>query len=298
MHDPVLRAALCGKSVSLQVRWRTLPGAYRRFLSSRLPPGSVGVLIRDLRTWPVLDGPPGYGFQIGSPTSGWGPAEHSGDNDAFARLLHRIGGGDWCDPDTGVTRRYAETSGEPGLEPELRRILAEHGSTGHRMLYTDPHAFSAAVADLYRALLPSRDGDAHAVVGTGRMTDPWQALDAGMVPYWCESSSRAAATAAELWLAGSRPFDRISVLPEPPGISHDRLASLPHWRSIAALARRTGTVDRLLAGRYPVLPAAPGHATGFLRHAAVASHRPELIPGAEAVRHLARHGSLTGLMIA
>jgi hypothetical protein len=35
------------------------------------------------------------------------------------------------------------------------------------------------------------------------MIDPWHAVDRGMVPYWCESSSRSAADAAWLWFAGS-----------------------------------------------------------------------------------------------
>jgi hypothetical protein len=44
------------------------------------------------------------------------------------------------------------------------------------------------------------------------MIDPWQAVEWGLVPYWCESSSRSATEAAELWFAGSRPFKSISVL--------------------------------------------------------------------------------------
>ncbi|GAA2890077.1 hypothetical protein GCM10010443_61800 [Actinoplanes cyaneus] len=292
VHDPVLRGPLCGTTVSLHVSWRSLPEAYRAFLRSRVVPGGASVLVRDLRTWPALSGPPGYSFQIGTPTSGWSPAEHSRDNEAFRRLLRAIGAREWTDPRADLLEHYAETSGEPGLEPQLRQLAGESGSTAHRVLYTDPQALSAAVADLYRSRQAKSHGGSHAVVGTGRMTDPWQVLDAGLVPYWCESSSRAAALAAELWLAGSRPFDRISVLPEPPGTPHEHLASLTHWRSVAAFARRTGLVDRLVAGRYPTLPIAAGHASHFFRHAEANPRRPEPIPVADAVRHLA--ASTTG----
>ncbi|MEU4621867.1 hypothetical protein AB0G04_18075 [Actinoplanes sp. NPDC023801] len=298
VHDPVLRGSLCGTTVSLQVRWRTLPEAYRNFLGSRLTTGGACVLVRDLRTWPVLDGPPGYSFQIGSTTSGWSPAGHRNDDFAFLRLLHRIGAGDWTDPAADLPLQYAETSVEPALEPQLRKIAAENGSAGHRLLYNDPQVFSAAVADLYRTRLVRRDGGSHAVVSSGRMIDPWQALDAGVVPYWCEAPTRTAADATELWLAGSRPYDRISVLPEPPGTSHDRLASLAHWRSIAAFARHTGGVDNLLAGRYPMFPAPLGHASDFMRQAAVTRRRPEPVSVDEAVRHLARHRTSPGLMVA
>ncbi|AEV86984.1 hypothetical protein ACWT_5965 [Actinoplanes sp. SE50] len=295
VHDPVSRGVLCGATVSLQVRWRTLPAAYRSFLTTRGPDG-VHLFVRDLRTWPVDGGPPGYSFQIGSPVAGGDPADYRGGDDAFGRLLHRIGAGDWTDPPAGTPRHYAETSGEPGLEAEIRTVAAAGGSAGHRLLYSDPHALSAAVADLHRAWLSPPPGARHALVGTGRMTDPWQAFDAGVVPYWCESSSHAAATAAEWWLAGSRPYDRITVLPDPPGTPHGRLAAPAHWRSIAAFAGR-GAVGNLLARRYPTLPAAAGHATDYLRHATTAPGRRPPIPAGEAVRHLSRHRTVPGLMI-
>ncbi|MEU4690116.1 hypothetical protein [Actinoplanes sp. NPDC023714] len=297
VHDPVLRGSLCGATVSLHVRWCTLPGAYRSFLRERLVPGGASILVRDLRTWPMLGGPPGYTFQIGTPTSGWTANDHRGDSDAFIRLLHTIGGADWTDPPEGRPLHYAETSGEPDLEPELLEFAAKTGTAGHRMLYNDPQAFSAAVADLYRSRLRPRHGDGHALVTAGRMIDPWQVLDAGLVPYWCESSSRAAAEAAELWLAGNPPFERVSVLPDPSGTRHGRLASSAHWRSIARFGRGGGMVDGLVAGRYPMLPAAAGHASRFVRQAAPASPRPDPIPVAACVRHLAR-GSLPGLVVA
>ena len=143
VHDPVLRGSLCGATVSLQVRWRSLPPAYRDFLRSRLAPGGASLMVRDLRTWPVLEGSPGYGFQIGSPTSGWTAGDYSTAGPAFPRLLRSLGAEDWPDPDTRSSPRYAETGGEPSIEPELREIAGEMGSTGHRVLYRDPHSLSA-----------------------------------------------------------------------------------------------------------------------------------------------------------
>jgi hypothetical protein len=296
VHDPVLRGALCGVTVTLHIQWRTLPAAYLELLGSRLAPGGAAVLVRDLRTWPVLAGPAGFSFQVGTPTSGWSAADHTLDNHAFGRLLRGIGAGDWPDPPADRTRRYAETSGDPALDTQLREIVAATGSAGHRMLYTDPQAFSAGVADLYRAWLRPAGGGRDALVGTGRMIDPWHAADSGVVPYWCESSSRAVADAAELWLAGSPSFDRISVLPEPPGTLHEETAALGHWRSVAAFALRSGTVDKFLASRYPLLPTAPGHASRAL--APSADHRrPQPMPISEAVRHMAGNGSVPGLLV-
>jgi hypothetical protein len=297
VHDPVLRGSLCGATVSLQIRWRTLPTAYRHFLASCLKPGGASLMVRDLRTWPVLDGPTGYSFQIGSPTSGWTAEDYSIDRFAFHKLLRSVGAEDWPDSTLEASLKYSETGGEPSIEPELRHIAAETGSAGHRVLYKDPHSFSGAVADLYRAWLEPSASGRHAVVGSGRMIDPWQAISGGVVPYWCESSSRSAADAAELWFAGSRPFESISVLPDPPGTVLDDTAGLRHWRSIAAFGRREGKVDALVAGRYPLLPPAAGQATRYLRNAAAAAVPLGPLPVDQAVRGLAGAGAAMGLLV-
>jgi hypothetical protein len=297
VHDPVVRGSLCGSTVSLQIRWRTLPEAYREFLRSRLAPGGASVMVRDLRTWPVLDGPPRYGFQIGSPTGGWTSEDYRADRHRLRKLLRSIGAEDWPDPGYEPSLKYAETSGEPSIEPELRHLATETGVAGHRVLYRDPHSLSGAVADLYRAWLPPAASGRHAVVGSGRMIDPWQAVSRGLVPYWCESSTRSATEAAELWFAGSRPFESVSVLPDPPGTVHDDTATLRHWRAIAAFGRRDSNMDALVAGRYPLLPPAAGQATRYLRNVPAAPGRPGPLPIDQAMRGLTDNGAALGLMI-
>jgi hypothetical protein len=66
---------------------------------------------------------------------------------------------------------------------------------------------------------------------------------------------------------------------------------------VAAFARRKGTVDTRIAGRYPLLPAAPRHATWFLSKSAPACPRPAPMPATEAVRHLRQTGTLLGLLV-
>jgi hypothetical protein len=245
----------------------------------------------------VLDGPPGHSFQIGSPTSGWTSADYSIDSGAFRTLLRSVGARGWPDPGLDFLLKYAETGGEPSIEPELRQIATETGSAGHRVLYRDPQSFSGAVADLYRMWLRPAGGGRHAVVGSGRMIDPWLAFDRAVVPYWCESSSRSAADAAELWFAGSRPFESINVLPDPPGTVHDDTATLAHWRAIAAFGRREGQVDALVARRYPLLPPAAGQVTRHLRNVPEAPAPPGPLPVDHAVRGLAGSGAAMGLLV-
>ncbi|WP_328470948.1 hypothetical protein OHA21_05955 [Actinoplanes sp. NBC_00393] len=296
-HDPVLRGPLCGATVTLNVRWRAVPTAYQTFLASRLTPGGSTVMVRDLRPWPALNGLPGYSFQLGSPTSGWAAADHTLQNRAFRRLLNGVGAVDWPVSGLALRRQYAETSGDPAFEPELRRLATGLGSPAHRVVYTDAQALSAIVADLYRAWLPAPSSGRHCAVVTGRLTDPWAVLDAGMVPYWCESSSRSVTEAAELWLAGSEPFDSISVLPDPPGIANDATASTRHWRGVGAFAHRKAQMDDLIARHYPLLPPAAGHATRHLDEATGERIQPAKLPAAEAVMRLKECSGAPGLLV-
>ena len=297
VHDPVQRGSLCGVTVTLHIRWRTLPRAYREFLRSRLAPGGASVLVRDLRTWPVHPVSPGYSFQVGSPTSGWRAGGYDRADHSFQRLLRGLDAGDWPEPGPEPVIRYAETSGEPGLGPEVHQIAKETARASHRVFFTDTQALSAGVADLHRAWLQPVTGARHCVVSVGRMVDPWQAIAGGMVPYWCESSTRQVVEDAQFWLAGSPPFQTVGVLPEPPGVRNDATASLTNWRAVAAFAEQNRRVDRLLAGRYPVLPAAASTATRFLATTVGAVVPPAPMSAAEAVGRLKGGGTVRGLLV-
>jgi hypothetical protein len=125
---------------------------------------------------------------------------------------------------------------------------------------------SGVVADMYRAWLRSRGKTGNRlVVECGRLLDPYQVLRAGLVPYWCENASRAAANSAELWLAGSQPFTTVDVLPEPPGTDGVQIAQLDQWQAMAGFATRWGRVDRRAVRAYPLRTLSPRHATAALK---------------------------------
>jgi hypothetical protein len=297
VHDPVLRGFLCGSTLSLHVRWRMLPRAYRDFLRSRLDPDGTSMLLRDIRTWPALDVTAGHTFQIGSAVSGWNPEDYSMDNPAFGRLLESVGGERWQAPCLGTPLRYAETAGDPELEADVRRTAAETSRPTHRVLYPRPEALSACVADLYRVWLQSEHGGGEeCVVETGRMLDPWQVLTAGLVPYWCESASQQAVDAAEWWLAGSGGFEGVTVLPEPPGTACDAHADAGQWRSVAGFARSRRTIERGALSRYPLFPLSTGHVAGVLS-ALPGRPVPPRMRTAQALGSLRATGAALGLLV-
>ncbi|MEV4351323.1 hypothetical protein AB0J83_43255, partial [Actinoplanes sp. NPDC049596] len=292
VHDPLRDGPPCGSTVRLHVRWHHMPRAYERFLRDRMTENGASLLLRDLRTWPVRSLSGRHSFQLGSPVGGWEPEDYSIGNPAFRVVLDDLGVDHWPAP-AEAPPRYAERSGEPAFGMDLNRLSVQTGRPSHRVLYAQPETLSACVADLLR----EASGAERCVVTCGRLLDPWQARAGGLVPYWCESAARPAVEAAEWWLAGGEAFDEVTVLPEAPGHDSDRVATLAHWRSLTSFGRRRGRLDQLVAGRYPMLPLAPGHASRVLASAGEARPAPPTLPMPYALTRLQRTGTSLGLLV-
>jgi hypothetical protein len=266
---------LAGCTVTLHARWHTLPDPYRRFLSTCLQPGGTVLVVRDMRTWPVLDTGTGHTFQLGTPASGLEPDEYLLGGPLIRQAL-RYADGDaarWKPPSLSCPDGYVETGVEPNLEESIRAWTGKHGAALHRLLYATPDALSGAVADLYRPWRPQPTD--RLVVECGRLLDPTQVLRAGLVPYWCESGTSRSATALEWWLAGSRPFASIDVLVEPSGVPSAAAASYRQWTAIAH-SGASGTVDPGAVGDYTTSPTPTRHATHLLRRHPTSSPTPPL----------------------
>ncbi|WBB70879.1 hypothetical protein [Micromonospora sp. WMMD812] len=300
VHCPASRGALAGATVSLAARWRTLPAAYRRFLADRLAPGAPVLLLRDARTWPVLDPGQGHSFQVGCPSSGLDPVDFHPDSHALRQVL-RSAGGDaarWEPPQVSSPSGYAEHGVESGFELSARDWAGRAGRRLHRVLFPRPEALSAATADLYRRWLRAagKTGD-RLVVECGRLLDPWQVVRAGMVPYWCENATRRSVEGAEWWLAGSEPFSSVDVLPEPPGVRSPALAGLPQWLAVAGFGRRRRALDRTSARGYPVTSVPTRRATEVLRAQPYDLPVPPPMAAAEALAVLRDSGTHQGLLV-
>ena len=300
VHDPAWRGVLAGSTVALIVRWSRLPDAYREFLGTRLAPGGPVLLLRDARTWPVLDHGGGHSFQVGGPASGLDPADFRVDSEQLGQVLRCAGGdrGRWNPPGASCPEGYAEHGVEPGFEATLRDWVGGAGSPLHRVLFPRPEALSAATADVYRDWLRAAGKTGNrCVIECGRLIDPWQVIRAGLVPYWCENASRRSVAGAEWWLAGSRSFTSVDVLPEPLGMSSPALAGLPQWRAVASFGRRRAALDRLAARGYPTTPVPTRHATEVLRDQPYDLPAPAPLRPVDALAGLRDSGTQQGLLI-
>ncbi|RKR92494.1 hypothetical protein BDK92_6935 [Micromonospora pisi] len=300
VHDPAARGVLAGSTVSLVLRWRQLPEAYRHFLGERLAPGAPVLLMRDVRTWPVVDQGQGHAFQLGSPGSGLTSADFRILSEPLDQVL-RVAGGDpqrWEPPAPLGPQGYAEHGIEPGFEQSLLDWAREADSSLHRVLFAEPEALSAATADVYRGWLRAagKTGD-RCVVECGRLLDPWQVVRAGLVPYWCENATSRRVAGAEWWLAGSDPFSSVDVLPEPPGMRSPALAGLPQWLAVASFGRRRRALDRVAARGYPVTSVPTRHATEVLRAQPYDLPAPAPLDVQDALTGLRASGTAHGLLV-
>ncbi|TDC81070.1 hypothetical protein E1193_15880 [Micromonospora sp. KC606] len=300
VHCPASRGALAGATVSLVARWQALPRAYARFLADRVVPGAPLLLVRDVRTWPVLDEGRGHSFQLGSPTSGLDPVDFHPDAHALRQVLRSAGGDGarWEPPGVSTAGEQAEHGVEPAFADSTRRWAGRHGHGLHEVFYPHPGALSAVVADLYRHWLrrAGKTGD-RLVVECGRMLDPWQVVRAGLVPYWCENATRRSVEQAEWWLAGSAPFSSVDVLPDSPGMRSPALAGLPQWLAVAAFGRRRRALDRTAARGYPVATVPTRRATEVLRNQPYDLPVPPPLAAAEALAALRSDGAPLGLAV-
>ncbi len=300
VHDPAARGVLAGSTIAWYARWRHLPPAYRTFLSTRLRPGAPVLVLRDARTWPVLDLGGGHSFQVGDPVSGLEPGDYRAGGAFLGQILRALGGdpGTWRPPGLSGPEGYAAHGVEPAFEESLRGWGRDAGSPVHRVLFPGPETLSAAVADVVRQWMrDSGKSGNRCVVEAGRLLDPMQAVRAGLVPYWVESAARRTVSAAEWWLAGSDRFSSLDVLPEAPGMACTALAGLPQWRAVASFGRLRGQVDRTAARSYPLHPLPTRHATEMLRGQPYDLPRPTPLRVTAALAGLRDSGTASGLLV-
>jgi hypothetical protein len=298
VHDPVRLGSLSGGQVNLHLRWRSLPTAYRRFLESRVEPGGFALLLCDVRSWPVLDGGDHYTFQVGSAASGLDLKEYLGGAD-LRDLVWRAGlTAAWRPPPGRFRDARGEFAVEHGIEAGLREWAHDTGGHTYSVLYGGPDMLTAAVADVYRDWLRAagRSGD-RLLVESGRLLDPWQVLRIGAVPYWCEAAIMPAVAAAALWLAGSDPFARVEVFPEPPGRTWSRMATLDQWSVLTRFASQRGNLNRTVARAYPLFRIAPRQVAEVLRGYPADSPPPAALELEAAIGGLRAQAALTGLLI-
>jgi hypothetical protein len=231
MHDQVQDRLMVARMAYFRVKWRRLPGPYRRFAEDVLPPRAPVVLVEDTSTWPVTRVAERHVFQLG--------AQGGRDPDWYRR-----GRGV---PAADEQAAEAEWGMAPDLVEDVERWCAATGRPLIRLRYRGPQAPSHAVAVALREWTQRRGEAAdRLVVPSFVLADPWTTINAAAVPYWTFFPVQPALRAFEEHLAAVPPYRNIDVLLFNHGVRSAGIAEPGEWLAAAAAS---GARARLLAVR-------------------------------------------------
>ena len=226
MHDQLQDRLMVARMAYFRLKWRRLPGAYRRFVERALPPGAPVVLVEDTSAWPVTRVGERHVFQAG--------AQGGRDPDWYLRRPR--------------TPRPDEEAAEAewGLEPDLAAdVAAWCRATGRplvRVSYDGPQRPAHAVA----VTLRDWSGAERLVVPSFVLGDPWSTVNAGAAPFWTFFPVRPALRALADHLAAVPAYREVDVLLFNHGVRSEGVAGPAEWLDVA---RASGARARLLAVR-------------------------------------------------
>ncbi len=196
MHDQLQDVLMAQRMSYFRVKWARLPAAYAKFVDDHLTPDGTVVLINDRSSWPVTRIGPRHVFQAGG--RGGSP------------------------PEAYLARPHTPAPDNEAAESEwgLNTDFGDHVQTwsrqqGHRctqISYDGPQAPAAAVATAMREWYQARGEAAdRLVVPCFIVSDPWQTICAGAVPFWLHFAVQPALQALEAYLDIAKPFSDANV---------------------------------------------------------------------------------------
>jgi hypothetical protein len=151
MHDGNQDRLMIDRMSYFRLKWRRLPHAYERFLTTRLAPGAPVIIVDCGLSWPVTRVGERHVFQTGA-YGGLHAQEYLHGSDRVARFLAEQGSPlrGFDAPAATEEAPEAEWGFEPALAASIQQWADRHGHPVHRITLADPHGLSPAVADLHR----------------------------------------------------------------------------------------------------------------------------------------------------
>jgi hypothetical protein len=224
MHDANQDALSASQMAYFRVKWRGLPGGYRRFLEQRLLPGAPVIVVRDTSSWPVTRCGDRHVFQVGA-RGGMTAAEYLDRADV---------------PTPDDTAPEAEWGFAGSLDEAVRGWAEPAGHPVVEVRFEHPQHPAAAVAGTMRDWLRRRGEPAERLlVSSFIVHDPWRTLTTGSVPFWTFFPVHEAASDLAAYL-DTATYDDIDVMLFSHGVRSRGLADARTWQQLADRARRRG----------------------------------------------------------
>ncbi len=251
MHDPNQDRLMIHKMAYFRVKWRRLPAAYARFLTSRLGRGASLVILNCELSWPVTLAGERHVFQFGAP-GGASVEEYRSGGPRVRRYLERYGSPhrSWDPPAADGRRPEAEWGFEPALRADLERLARAQSVSLRELRFRQPQDLSPLVADFYEEAY-ARKARAHKILlaETFILMEPSWALRAGAVPFWTLFNDSYSARALKDYLRARTPFDVVDILLFSHGTESIGWESSTGWRALPD--GRSADLAGADAGIYP-----------------------------------------------
>jgi hypothetical protein len=245
MHDPSQDRLSLQYISYFRFKYRKLATAYRRFLTERLPRGSL-IIVPDCRkTWPTTRINDRYVFQFGAV----GSMEHeeyvNGSERVRAYLEHYgVEQQGWDAPKADGESPEAEWGFEQTLMDDIAAVARDCGHRILRLTFDDPEHLSPVVADLHRDWYGRIDRPAkRLVIGSFVQVEAHWTLRTGSIPFWTTFNCAPSLDCLGRYLDSAPTFDQIRMMIFPHGTESVGLPALEDWRR--TLRRGSDDVDFL-----------------------------------------------------
>jgi hypothetical protein len=262
MHDPSQDRLMAEHVAYFRWKYRSLPQAYRDFVSTCLEPGGTIIVVECDRYWPTTQVEDRYVFQfgaLGGPTT----EEYFNGGERVAAYLARYGSHlrAWLPPTPDKESPEAEWGFEPALRLELVHFARKRGYRLIRLRFQEPEHLSTVVAEFYRLRYTERGLLSNRLlIESFILLEPYWSLRTGSVPFWMKFNMQPSVASLRRYLAETAPFDYIHLMLFAHGVDSVGLPPIDDWRAVLGQAREGGSFLGVDEDAYPA------HFAGFAQY--------------------------------
>lgn len=236
-----------------RVKWRRLPSAYKRFVTSVLRPGGTIFIIDCRLRWPTTKVGERHLFQHGALGGATIEEFHHGGA-RVADYLARYGSHRrrWEPPALDGESPEAEWGLDEELCDDIYSLADKRGHRVRRISFDEPEDASPPVADLHRWWygrlgLPT----GRLLVESFLLIEPYWALRTASVPFWMVFNMQPSLRALHSYLDAADGFDEIRLALFSHGVESVGLAGIDQWEGALRRARKLGVFVGVDPGAFP-----------------------------------------------
>ena len=256
MHDPLQDRLMVSKMGYFRIKLLTIGQTMRQFMKTRIGKDRPLVSVECQFPWPAANVGERHTFQMGG-FGGIDPYEYLKGSDRVKEFLKKVKApvDHW---DIGAPVQdgpEAEWGFYPQCLNNLRAIAAECHAPFLRIIFNDPEAPSAFIADLYRWWYEKHEGPKtlKMLIENFGLVSPHRVLVSRMIPFWLAFNTDISAERIEQYLRDHPDFDELYLMLMSNGVADGiGLTPIERWRGILSQAKKCGAFIGVDEMQYPL----------------------------------------------